>query len=87
MFKIRLEPAETPELDRLYAFVFDVLNCSWVGCTGHKPYNETPARRQDGYLYSFMHLGKRVITADSWFGAEWFTELHYTDTHWDGEKL
>ena len=77
-FKVKLEASGTERLDRLYDFLFDKLNCSWVGSHGHYAYDEDPtvvAKQQDGYLYVFKHNGLRVVTADRSYGNGSFIEV------------
>lgn len=58
IFKVKLPPKETPELDKLYDFLFDELCCGWLGRTGHYAYDddlEQIAQNQDGYIYCWEH--------------------------------
>jgi hypothetical protein len=67
LFKVRLPAKETDDLEKMYDFFFDYLNCGWAGRFGHYAYGETwqIADKQDGFIYCFIHSGFRKITAST----------------------
>lgn len=80
-FKMKIPPAQTKELDRLYDFLFDFLQAGWAGRFGHHAYCDSEeaqhmvSDKQDGYLYVFKHMNGLVMTADSSFGNPNWPEI------------
>lgn len=66
LFKIRLPPAETPELGRTYDVLFNELSAGWAGRIGHYGYGDDLhiAQNQDGYIYCFKREHYWQITCD-----------------------
>lgn len=79
-FRIRIEPQESVELEKMYDFLFKYLMCSWAGSIGHYAYEVSGPwnvpEKQDGYIYcetrKSHRMERRVISADPDFGSlEW----------------
>ncbi len=60
VFKVKLPPAGTLELDRTYSALFDRLNAGWMGMCGHYGYGRNAASNQDGYIYVFKNPGTHL---------------------------
>jgi hypothetical protein len=74
-FKIKIPPAETVELDRMYNFLFDTLGSTWASKTGHYIYGtEGVSKFQDGYLYCFkrnLEHTHYTLSADAVWCHSW----------------
>lgn len=71
IFKVKTPKlGDDVNLGKMYDFLFDVLNCGWLGRSGHYCYDEDPtreAKNQDGFIYCWIHCkttNKRYISAD-----------------------
>ena len=61
IFKVKLPPIYSKELEKMYEFFFDDMSnmsCGWAGRIGHYAYDENPSKNatdQDGYIYAWKH--------------------------------
>lgn len=58
IFKIKTPAIYSKELELMYDFLFNELNCGWAGRIGHYAYDEDKskvAENQDGYIYCWEH--------------------------------
>ena len=88
-FKIKIEARDTTELDNMYDFLFNTLNCSWCGSIGHYAYINHPeeehrlAKDQDGYIYVSSNTEgdfvRRTITASGYKGDWDWEEVKWED--------
>ncbi len=60
VFKVKLPPKYSRELERMYDFFFDEMDIAtgWAGRIGHYAFDDDPTKNasdQDGYIYAWKH--------------------------------